>query len=339
MITFTTGDIFEAQTEAIVNTVNLMGVMGKGIALQFKERFKNNYKIYRSACEEHTIDIGKLLTVKAQWQGRDIFIINFPTKKHWRNPSEYSFVEAGLDDLVRVIEQYGIKSIAIPPLGAGNGKLDWKEVRRIISLKLSDVDCDIQIYEPGHEARSADKDVRLTPARAMLLMMLNKVQTEGFDATAFAAVKVAYFLQKFGATDYFRLKFVPHIYGPYNDAVAHMLHGLDGAFIRGFADMDKKPFEPFDLEKSKLHQVEEFVNNDIILSSIVDECARFLDGYYDDFSLELLSSVDYLMAQRPDADSTEIHDLLMNWNSRKKRLFADPVYTNEAYRHIRAFGS
>lgn len=138
MITFTTGDIFEAQTEAIVNTVNLMGVMGKGIALQFKERFKNNYKIYRSACEEHTIDIGKLLTVKAQWQGRDIFIINFPTKKHWRNPSEYSFVEAGLDDLVRVIEQYGIKSIAIPPLGAGNGKLDWKEVRRIISLKYSD---------------------------------------------------------------------------------------------------------------------------------------------------------------------------------------------------------
>lgn len=334
MIRFTTGNIFDSQTEAIVNTVNLAGVMGKGIALQFKERFKNNYQLYRQACLNRTIGIGNSLVVKEQYAGKDIFIINFPTKVHWRNPSEYIYVARGLDNLVDIITLYGIKSIAIPPLGAGNGGLNWGEVKKIIISKLTGLDCDIMIYEPGYQCESVERNVKLTPARALLVYMLARFQREGQDATAFSAVKSVYFLQKFGAGDIFRMKFEPYIYGPYCDKVRHVLHGIDGMYIRGFADMSKKPFEPFDTISSKIPEIHRFIGQDIILSDIVDRTCRFLDGYWDDFSLELLSSVDYLMDKKPTASEDEIYYKLGAWSLRKKNLYSDERYVRTAYRHI-----
>jgi O-acetyl-ADP-ribose deacetylase (regulator of RNase III) len=334
MIRFSKGNIFEAQTDAIVNTVNLVGVMGKGLALQFKERFKNNFLIYKQACSNRTIGIGNSLVVAEQWLGKPILIINFPTKVHWRNPSEYSYIEQGLDNLRQLITRYNVQSIAIPPLGAGNGGLDWNIVKQMISAKLSDINCDIVVFEPGYSAVSTTGSAKLTPARALLVYMLRKMQCEGFDATAFAAVKLIYFMQRFGARDIFKLDFQPYIYGPYCDKVRHLLHAIDGTFIRGFADMSKRPFEPFDTNHNRLHEVNEMVEQDPTLSAIAKRTCDFLNDNWDDFSLELLSTVDYLMMQNPAASVDEIYNRLCAWNDRKKRIFADKRLTESAYHHI-----
>ncbi|MDE6417842.1 MAG: macro domain-containing protein [Duncaniella sp.] len=334
MIRFKKGNIFDEPVEAIVNTVNLVGVMGKGIALQFKERFKKNFKLYKDACRDHTIAIGRPLVVE-EWNGRDILVINFPTKIHWRNPSEYEFVSKGLAALREIIETRQIKSIAIPPLGAGNGGLDWERVKPMIMQSLSDTDCDVVVLEPGEKAESVKKSVRLTRPRALLLYMLDHIQHEGYEATAFSAVKSVYFMQKFGADDLFKLKFVPYVYGPYCDAVRHVLHGLDGAYVFGFADMTKKPFEPFGLVSDRLSEVKNVIEGDAALKDIVNRTMSFLDGYWDDFSLELLSSVDYLFVQDPSASPDEIHKKLCAWSERKGRLFADKRLVEDAICRVR----
>lgn len=335
MVRFSTGNMFDAQVDAIVNTVNLVGVMGKGVALQFKERFKNNYEIYKQACKDRTIGIGNSLVVKEMWQGKDVYVINFPTKVHWRNLSEYWYIERGLDNLIDIINNYAIKSIAIPPLGAGNGGLEWPKVKDLIVSKLSPLDCEVWVFEPGHQAASIDKKVKLTPARAMLVYMLDRLQQEGNDATAFSAVKSVYFLQKFGAEKIFKMKFERYIYGPYCDQVRHVLHAIDGGYIRGFADMSKRPFEPFDIIPEKMDEVKNMVENDILFNDIVTRTCQFLEGFWDDYSLELISSVDYLIAEKPDSSVEDVYESLGSWTERKKILFADKDKVLEAYNHIK----
>lgn len=145
---FVTGDLLESHAQALVNAVNTVGVMGKGIALRFKKTFPENFKAYIKACKNKEIDIGKLFVFKENTFSGEKIIINFPTKKDWRKPSEYEYIEKGLDDLIRVIKEYHIKSIAIPALGTGNGRLVWGKVKTIIQNKLENLDVDIVIYEP-----------------------------------------------------------------------------------------------------------------------------------------------------------------------------------------------
>ena len=158
MIHFIEGNLLESNAEALVNTVNTVGVMGKGIALQFKNQYPNNYKLYEKACKAKEVQVGKLFITEdsSLLEGRKI-IINFPTKTDWRKPSEYSYIESGLQELARIIKDLEIKSVAIPPLGAGNGGLDWNMVKSIIEKKLSNLNCDIQIYEPNATIREAMK--------------------------------------------------------------------------------------------------------------------------------------------------------------------------------------
>lgn len=133
MINYTTGDLLQSGAQALVNTVNTVGVMGKGIALHFKETFPHNFAVYADACRRGQLAPGRMLVVEdsSLTTGKRL-IVNFPTKQHWRNPSRYEWVESGLQDLVRVIAQYHITSIAIPPLGCGNGGLDWNKVKPMI---------------------------------------------------------------------------------------------------------------------------------------------------------------------------------------------------------------
>ena len=212
MIEFKTGNLLDSDAEALVNTVNTVGVMGKGIALQFKNMFPNNFKIYAKACKNDEVKTGKLLVVEEQsLLGGKKVIINFPTKTDWRKPSEYSYIEQGLSDLVQIIRVRGIKSIAIPPLGSGNGGLDWNKVKQILNKYLSGVDCRIYIYEPNAAIQEAMKKerVKLTPARAMLLSVLYDLVKNGEFVSEFAAEKIAYFLQRFGAKETFNLHFSP----------------------------------------------------------------------------------------------------------------------------------
>ena len=149
MIHYTTGNILESDAQALVNTVNTVGVMGKGIALQFKKAFPNNFKAYEDACKRKEIAIGKLLVTKdCNLNSGEKIIINFPTKKDWRKSSEYSYIEDGLTDFLNVIEKEQIKSVALPPLGAGNGGLEWEKVKQILEQKLSSLNIDIYVYKP-----------------------------------------------------------------------------------------------------------------------------------------------------------------------------------------------
>ncbi len=151
MIKFMSGNLLESKASALVNTVNTVGVMGKGIALQFKNEFPHSYRIYREACLKHELKIGQLLTIvdsSLLWGER--LIINFPTKTHWRLPSEYSYIEKGLQALVKLITEKHIKSLALPALGCGNGGLDWLRVKKMICQHLEPVDGAIEVYAPGH---------------------------------------------------------------------------------------------------------------------------------------------------------------------------------------------
>ncbi len=144
------GNILESNTEVIVNPVNIVGVMGKSLALQFKQKFPTNYKIYKEACKNKTIDIGKLLLVDESTLEKKKFILNFPTKNHWSNPSKIEYIEEGLKDLVRIIENNNFESMAIPALGCGLGGLEWENVKLLLEKYLGNLEgIEIVIFEPN----------------------------------------------------------------------------------------------------------------------------------------------------------------------------------------------
>lgn len=250
MIQYITGNILDSQAQALVNTVNTVGVMGKGIALQFKKAYPSNYKAYVKACQNNNIKIGKMfVTIDSNTTSGEKIIVNFPTKTDWRKPSEYKYIEDGLDNLAEVIRERQIKSIAIPPLGAGNGGLKWEKVKKIIEEKLDSLDINIYVYEPTAQIQEHLKKerVKLTDARALLLYVLYDLVKNGEYVSEFSSEKVCYFLQNFGAKKYFKLQFQPNFYGPYSGKVRFVLNAINGSYLMGYSDMNKKPFEPLTL--------------------------------------------------------------------------------------------
>lgn len=149
MIRFTKGDLLHSSADTLVNTVNNVGVMGKGIALQFRETFPHNYQVYRRVCQAGGLQIGELLVVKdSSLLTGEKTIINFPTKTHWRKPSEYSYVESGLSALRKFLMENAATTIAMPAPGCGNGGLSYHTVKALIAEYLSGLDADIEVYEP-----------------------------------------------------------------------------------------------------------------------------------------------------------------------------------------------
>jgi len=148
MIKYKKGNILKDNSEAIVNLVNCVGVMGKGLALQFKKEYPENFKFYAQACKNNEVNIGKMFVFEISVDINPKYIVNFPTKKHWRSKSKMEFIDLGLEDLAKVIKTYSIKSIAIPPLGSGLGGLDWGIVKVKIEEFLKETDCEIMIYKP-----------------------------------------------------------------------------------------------------------------------------------------------------------------------------------------------
>lgn len=342
MLHYITGNILESKAEALVNTVNTQGVMGKGIALQFKKEFPVNFRIYEEACKNKTFHIGDLLvTEESSLHAGKKIIINFPTKNNWRLPSEYSYIEAGLSALVKEIKERGIKSIAIPPLGAGNGGLNWQKVKTILHNYLSDVDTEIFIYEPTAAIQEVLKKerVKLTPARAMLLTVLYDLVRNGEFVSEFAAEKISYFLQRFGAKEMFRLEYQPNFYGPYSGKVKHVLYYLNGSYIMGYSSKDKKPFE----ELGMVGDGEEEVNNYLSLPEnegyklIAEKTKEFLKGFYSAFGLEMLSTIDFVIQEKKAATTEDIEKELAAWSNRKKTLFTNQHFIQIATKHINAY--
>jgi len=176
MLTFTKGNLFESRTEAIVNTVNCVGVMGRGVALQFKNHFPDNFTAYERACKRGEVVPGKMFVFETG-QRLPRIIINFPTKRHWRGASRIEDITSGLQDLRKVIMEYDISSIAIPPLGAGLGGLDWETVKQEMITALSDQgSIEIFVYEPSGtpEIVKNKRIPSMTPGRAALIELIHR---------------------------------------------------------------------------------------------------------------------------------------------------------------------
>ena len=339
---FVKGNLLEANTQALVNTVNTVGVMGKGIALQFKNDFPHNYQEYVAACKAGTLQPGTLLVVKDVSPAGDKIIINFPTKTQWHLKSKYEYIESGLKALVDAIHQYDIKSIALPPLGCGNGGLKWEKVKPMIEHYLGPLTgVDIQVFEPNDAVKELlkkqenTKAVKLTPARAMLLYALYYYESLGENASLFVANKLAYFLKRLGEASFNRLKFEGHNYGPYAVGVEHLLHHLNGPYVKGLEQMNAKAFEPLELQYDKAKEVSDYVRKELDATqrSRLSNLVKLIDGFQSALSLEVLATVDFVRKEHPGINESEVVNVIRKWSERKRQLFQEK-YITIALRHL-----
>lgn len=344
MIKFTKGDMMSSSAEALINTVNTVGVMGKGIALQFKESFPANFATYVKACKNGELVPGKLLVTKEKnTAGEEKIIINFPTKKHWRYPSTYEYIESGLQALVDVIKKYDIKSMAIPPLGCGNGGLKWDVVKKIIVNALQEIDAEIVVYEPNTlikqtlQEKSTTKNVRLTPARGLITYAMFYYDSLGENCSLFVANKLAYFLQRQGAKSYSKIKFIAHHYGPYSSQIAHIIYDLNGNYLKGFEQMSAAPFEPLTMQYDRIQEISKYVRTlEDREQQSLKETINLISGFESPLALEILASVDFIRRENPGISLTETITLIQQWSHRKNKLFKDE-YIQIAYDHLDSF--
>ncbi|MFN7708270.1 MAG: macro domain-containing protein [Sphingobacteriia bacterium] len=339
-IRFTQGNLLQSEAEALVNTVNTVGVMGKGIALQFKEAFPANFKAYREASKHNELAPGKLLVLRDKnLQYGEKIIINFPTKTHWKGASKYEYIESGLVALRKLLLKGEIQSIAIPPLGCGQGGLDWARVKLMILEHLQGLETVIDVYEPNSEIKATlqaqpmhKKPVKLTRARAMLLYALFHYEQLGEQSSPFSANKLAYFLQRLGEP--MKLEFKPYIYGPYDEKVTHVLYALNGQYLKGLEQKQAKSFEPLLLDYSKWKEVSTYVAEQLneAEQDRLQRLIQLLTGFESELSLELLATVDFILARNPEYNQKQVMEAIRRWNRRKERLFKEE-YVQIAYNH------
>ena len=340
MIEFTQGNLLEAKTDALVNTVNTVGVMGKGIALMFKEAFPENFKAYEAACKRHEVQLGHMFVTERQQLMAPRWIINFPTKKHWRQPSQMSWIESGLADLVRVVRERNIRSIAIPPLGSGNGGLDWQDVRpRLIeALKALD-DVNIVVFEPTREYQNVAKRTgveKLTPARALVAELVRRYGILGIECALLEIQKLAYFLERYivkqGLPDTLDLRFEADRYGPYATRLKYLLDGLDGSYLHCEKRLgDASPLDVIWFDEARRDKVNAYLTVAEVkpYRGALEETDKLIDGFQSPLGMELLATVDWLL-QGGSAPTVEgIKVSLAQWpggdkaGQRKLRLFDD----------------
>lgn len=339
MISFAQGNLLDAEAEALVNTVNTVGVMGKGIALMFKERFPENFRTYEAACKTKTVDIGRMLVTQRTRLDGPKWIINFPTKKHWRHPSRLAWIEDGLRDLKRVLVENEIKSVALPPLGSGNGGLHWEEVKPRIVDALSDLrDVHVIVYEPTLEYQNVSKVTgveRLTPARAVVAEMIRRYSILGIDCSLLEIHKLAYLLERrleqLNAAPLLDLRFQAHRYGPYAPRLSHLLNSLDGSYLHSEKRLaDAGPFDPIRFNDAKKDLVSAYLTSPEakIYRPAVDLTTELIDGFESPLGMELLATVEWLVAKEGVTPSLEgVMDGLRRWPGgedaaqRKLRLF------------------
>jgi O-acetyl-ADP-ribose deacetylase (regulator of RNase III) len=305
VLRFTTGNLLEANVDALVNTVNTVGVMGKGIALMFKEAFPENFRAYAAACKTGEVQVGQMFVTERRDLVGPRFIVNFPTKKDWKHPSKLEWIEAGLKSLKQEIETRGIRSIAIPPLGAGNGGLDWlNQVRPLIERMLESLPAEVIIYEPTKAYQNVVKRYgveRLTPARALMAEMIRRYAAFGIDCTILEAQKLAWFLQAalsdLGLSDELRFDFNAHRYGPYADGLRHLLDSMDGSYLHCDKRInDARPLDPIWFQDERRNDLRLYMTTSTAkpLQPVLDRALSTISGFQSPFGMELLATVDWL---------------------------------------------
>lgn len=323
MIEFTSGNILHADVEALVNTVNCVGIMGRGIALQFKNAYPENFAAYARACKVEEVQPGHMFVYDTGALTNPRYIINFPTKRHWKGKSRMEDIEAGLEDLERVIRRKGIRSIAIPPLGAGLGGLDWGEVRpRIEHAMASLADVQILVYEPNG-APESDKMVhkrevpKMTAGRAALVELVSRYLKGLLDPTVslLEVHKLMYFMQEAGEP--LRLKFQKAHYGPYAENLRHVMTAIEGHFLAGYADGGDDPEKELALVPGAEEEAARFLSESSDTRRRFDDVADLVAGFESPFGLELLSTVHWVAKSEPNASVDEIAKQVHAWGERK----------------------
>jgi len=336
------GDLLrQTDVDAIVNTVNCVGVMGKGIALQFKNKWPENTRAYQAACKRGLVRPGKMFVFDTGGLVKPHFIVNFPTKDHWRAKSKLEFIEDGLVDLSDEIRRLKIQSIAVPPLGCGNGGLDWGEVRPLIERSFAKMpDVEVRLFEPVGAPGAKDMEVRtprpnMTRGRAAVLKLLETYQSLNSGVSRLEVQKLAYFLQEAGED--LNLMFEKNEYGPYSDALRHVLNRMEGHFIRGVGDgVVESEIEPC---ADALSEAQDFFERegDEALEGQVRRIATLIDGFQSPYGMELLATVHWVATYDAGSNPIAASEAIAEWSPRKRRLM-QPEHVAAAWERLSRHG-
>ena len=326
MIEYKTGDLFAEDVEALVNSVNCVGVMGRGIALQFKNSFPDNYKKYVAACKRQEVRPGHMFVFVTHQLANPRYIINFPTKRHWRGKSRLEDIESGLRALVQEIRERGIRSIAIPALGSDLGGLEWTQVRQRIEVALREYeDIKVVVFPPG----SAPADGRgnrsnevpsMTPGRAALICLIHQYYIGLLDPfiTLLELHKLMYFMQETGEP--LRLNFKQGPFGPYAENLRHVLKAVEGHFVQGYADGGDAPNKRLELVEGSFEAAQSFLHNVPASHEHFRKVVDLVSGYESSFGLELLATVHWVASQQTYTSEQAVVDRVYAWNERKQQF-------------------
>ncbi len=343
MITEATGNLLKSPVEALVNTVNTEGVMGKGIALQFKNAFPAMFKDYAAAAKRGEVKLGQVNVWPTQALDGPRYVINFPTKAHWRAKSRIADIETGLQDLVRVVRELGITSIAVPPLGCGNGGLNWADVEPRIRAAFDSVpEVDVQLFPPAGTPSASDMPVNsrapnMTAGRAALVGMVDRYAHQALDApSVIEAQKLMYFLQTAGEN--LRLRFEPNRYGPYADNLRHVLVEVEGHFLTGYGDGSAKVLDavPLSPVPEAVALAEHVLENQPETRFRMKQVLDLAEGYESAYGMELLATVHWV-ATSADLSDEAIATQVARWSPRKARMFT-PKHVHRALATLRERG-
>jgi O-acetyl-ADP-ribose deacetylase (regulator of RNase III) len=323
MIHLAHGDILKQDADALVNTVNCVGVMGRGIALQFRHAFEDNYEAYRKAAKAKEIRPGRMFVFERSTLEQPRWIINFPTKRHWKGKSRIGDIEAGLADLVRVIREKGIRSIAIPPLGCGLGGLDWAVVRPLIERALAGVpDVEAYLFEPERAPAAAEMvnrtpRPRLTTARAAVLGLMRNYLAGLMDVevSLLEIHKLMYFLEVAGEP--LKLDYSEGYYGPYAKKLSFVMDKLERHYIHGYGEGGDDPDKPIELAEGAAEAGQAFLQDHPDTRKRFDRVSQLIEGFESPSGMELLATVHWVADRKGAKTVAQAVEKVHNWSDRK----------------------
>jgi O-acetyl-ADP-ribose deacetylase (regulator of RNase III) len=324
MIELTHGDILTANAEALVNTVNCVGVMGRGIALQFRKAFPENFSAYELACERAEVRPGEMLVFETGFLTGPKFVINFPTKRHWKGKSKMEDIDAGLTALVDEIRRRGIRSVAVPPLGCGLGGLDWSEVKpKIIRAFEQLPDVRVLLFEPSGAPKAevmvkSQRVPTMTAGRAVLVELMSRYLAAVMDPfiTLLEIHKLMYFMQEAG--EHLRLNYEKATYGPYAKNLRHVLSVVEGHLISGYGDAEDTPGKPIELLPGVTAAASAVIEAHPETHSRFDKVSKLIHGFETPFGMELLATVHWVCKHEGAKSADEAISRTYAWSDRKR---------------------
>ena len=326
MIEYKVGDMFTEDVEALVNSVNCVGVMGRGIALQFKNLFPENFKAYAEACKRQEVQPGRMFVYDSGKMTNPRYIINFPTKRHWRGKSRMEDIESGLRALAQVIAERDIRSIALPPLGSGLGGLDWPMVRSRLETALQDIDdLRVVVFEPGgvpldDRANRSTNVPKMTQSKAVLVDLMHRYLNGLLDpfVTLLEVHKLMYFMQVAGEP--LKLQFQKAHYGPYAENLRYVLRDIEGHLISGYADGGDAPYKRLELVPGAVEEARVFLDTHPRSRERFTRVSDLVEGFESSFGLELLTTVHWVATEYPSATEEEVIAHTYAWDLRKRQF-------------------